>query len=335
MAMSPEMQARFESNRLKKLELERRMKLFFWLMIGLAAIMFCSSMMAGAISTRRPGQAGPETFYNAISAGFMQVLLAIATIVTAFFTAMKHRVTGIVYIGLCAVGILLILTGLNGTLAAANVLLLLVGAGLSVWGQLLCAQDFDLQQEPGYPLFSIEAFTPAKYEAPLNVIAARASASSAMDTVGAKQPAPVRLPEQQPVQAPPFQQPAPAPQQETAFFHNLPSGNAVRMPNEVRVSGGKEGALGFSDLTEGRQAAPAIPQPQLSENILLAQLSDEVHAVAQEALPQVRAEDLLMDMNAVPSHAVQQGDASMLPDPAEVRARMAAMKRAREEHPRP
>ena len=334
MAMSPEMQARFESNRLKKLELERRMKLFFWLMIGLAAVMFCTSMMAGALSTRRPSQSGPETFYNAISAGFMQVLLAIITIVTAFFTAMKHRVPGIVYIGLCALGIILILTSLNGTFAAANVLLLIVGAGMSFWGQLLCAQDYELQQEPGYPLFSVEAFTPAKYEAPLNVIAAKARASSAMETVGGQRPAPVQIPEPQPAQIPAFQQPAPVPQQESAFFHNLPAGNEIRMPNEVRLSGGEAGALGFSDLTDGRQAAPAIPQPQLSENITLTQLSDSAQPAGAEALPQVRAEDLLMDMTAVPSHAAPKGDVSMLPDPAEVRARMAAMKRAREEHPR-
>ena len=329
MAVSPEMQARFEANRMKKLELERRMRIFFWLMIGLAAVMFCSSLFAGAVSTRRPDQSGPETFYNAISAGFLQVLLAIITIATAFFTSMKHRVPGIVYIGVCALCLILILTSLNGSLAAANVLLLIVGAGLSVWGQMLCAQDYDLQQEPGYPLFSIEAFMPAKYEAPLNVIAAKAKASSAMDTVGGQRPEPV-----QPAPAQQFAQPASIPQQTPDFFHNLPAGSDVRMPNEIRLSGGKEGALGFSDLTEGRQAAPAIPQPQLSENISLAQLSDSAQPAAEEVLPQVRAEDLLMDMTAVPSHAVQQGDASMLPDPAEVRERMAAMKRAREEHPR-
>ena len=333
MAVSPEMQARFEANRMKKLDLERHMRVFFWLMIGLAAVMFFSTIFAGAVSTRRPDQSGPETFYNAISAGFLQVLLAIVTIVTAFFTSMKYRVPGIIYIGVCGVSLFLILASLNGALAAGNVLLLIAGAGLSIWGQMLCAQDYDLQQEPGYPLFSIEAFTPAKYEAPLNVIAARARASSTMDTVGGQQPEPVQQ-SAPAVSAQQFAQPAPIPQPTPDFFHNLPAGSDVRMPNEIRLSGGKEGALSFSDLTEGRQTAAPIPQPQLSEDVSLAQLSDSTQPADGDVLPQLRAEDLLMDMTAVPSHAVQQGDESMLPDPAEVRARMAAMKRAREEHPR-
>ena len=126
------------------------------------------------------------------------------------------------------------------------------------------------------------------------------------------------------------------PEQATAdAVQTLFGGKEVRLPDAVRLPEIREADFGL-EAELGRAHMPA-PVPQITGDVTLEQFSqaaDSAEKTGVEALPKVSAEDLLMDMTAVPSHAVKQGDASMLPDPAEVRARMAAMKKAREEHPR-
>ena len=91
-------------------------------------------------------------------------------------------------------------------------------------------------------------------------------------------------------------------------------------------------------MTSGRvqkQDAPQLAAPRNPADVMLDSLAVQTPQVHENeaAMPQADPAAMLADMTALPSHATQKGNPDMLPTPEEVRARLAAMKRAREEHP--
>ena len=314
MALTPEMQARYEANRLKMFQLKRNFRIYLWAHIILGAAVFGTAFFAGAMSTLDETQHGAEKFYFAMSAGVFQILLGLANIVFGSLASMKKRVLTFVLLGINLIGILMIMLQKNGTFVAANMLFLVAGLALNIWIQLSFNTDDLLQEEPGYPLFSETASQPAHYEVPLNVRAARPSGEmeglSAAPEIPAAQPA--------------------APVPEASPFASVPE---VKLPPQVKLTKVSEESLGITDMpgNSGRTpaAVPAAPAPA---DVQLEGLTNTMQGDVT-ALPQVSAEAMLADMTDLPAHSVVQGDVSMLPTPDEVRERLAAMKRAREEHP--
>lgn len=314
MSLSPEMQARYEANRLQMFKVTQNFHRYFWASLILGAIVFSTAFFAGALSTMDDSQQGAEKFYFAMSAGVFQILLGLANIILGALTAMKKRIPSFILIGLNLIGLIAIALNLNGTFAAANLLFLVAGLGLNIWVQLLFNADDLLREEPGYPLFSETASQPAKYEAPLHVLAAKRS--------GEMEALPVSQPE-----------PAPAVQlakQEASPFASVPE---VILPPPVNLSKVTESSLGITDMpgNTGHAAAPAAPAMPRPEAVQLESLTNTMQGDVS-ALPQVSADAMLADMTALPSHVNVHGDASQLPSADEVRARLAAMKQAREEH---
>ena len=315
MAMSREMEARFESNRLKKAENDTNRKRCFWALFILGAIIFGTSFMAGAASAMKDQMHGSAIFYVAFTSGVFQILLGLATALVGWLNYREVRIPGILYIILCLLLALYFGLHLSQSFAAFNIFFLLSGIGLNIWAQVIFHTEDALKDEPGYPLFSPEASQPARYELPKDVIAARAKASQNMDTIGGP---PVPSASEMPVPEAPAQ----------------PDPYAIRFPEEVRLPEVDASAFGL-DAALGTARAP-LPVPEITGDVTLEGFSEAEGGVKDkgvDALPQVSAADLLMDMTAAPSHATVKGDVSQLPDPAEVRARMAAMKKAREEHP--
>lgn len=294
MKMSPELQAQYESCRLRMHALNKNFSRYLWISIALGALFFGTAFMAGALSTLE--QRGPAKFYFAMSAGVIQILLALATAILGWMTASKRRIPSMILLGIYAACTLFILFNMNGTMAGANIFFLLSGCAVNVWAQMLCNENDALKEMPGYPLFSVEADTPAEYEAPLHVTARRAAGD--MDTVGGTPAA---------AQSAPKQTHAPALQ-----------------PADL--------ALDEFVGKAGGSTAPAIPKA--SGDIALAAFDASASGgkaqTGMDALPQANPADMLADMTAIPSHAVRQGDKAALPAPEEVRARLAAMKTQRE-----
>lgn len=312
MRMSPEMEAQYEYNRLKKAANDTNRRRCFWATLILGMIIFASCFLAGAMSAKNDNMRGSMIFYAAFTAGVFQILLGLATMLIGWLNYREIRIPSLIYIAACLLFTIYFAMHLHESFAVVNILFLLAGIGLSGWSQVIFHTEDALKEQPGYPLFSPEASQPARYELPKDVIAAKAKASQHMDTIGAPSVPSVLEPE------------AAAPAE--------PHG--VRLPNEVRLPEVQASAFGLeADL--GTAHAP-LPVPELSGDVTLDGFAEAEAGVKEkgvDALPQVSAEDLLMDMTAVPSHATVKGDMSQLPDPAEVRARMAAMKKAREEHP--
>ena len=313
MRMSPEMEAQYERNRLKKAENDENRRRCFWIMLILGMVIFATSFLAGAMSAKNDSLHGSTIFYVAFTAGVFQILLGLTTMLIGWLNYREIRIPSLIYIAVCVLLTIYFLLHLHESFSAVNIIFLLAGIGLSAWSQVIFHTEDALKEEPGYPLFSPEASQPARYELPKDVIAAKAKASQHMDTIGGP--------------AAPSAAPMPS-----AAAPADPLG--VRLPDEVRLPEVHASAFGLeADLGSGH--AP-LPVPEITGDVTLegfAQAEGGVKEKGVDALPQVSAADLLMDMTAAPSHATVKGDVSQLPDPAEVRARMAAMKKAREEHP--
>lgn len=337
MQITPEMRAEFENNRLAKQKLEHNLKKYFWASVIIGAAMFAMSFFAGAISTMdRGGNRGPNIFYAAMSAGFFQIIFGILTVVLGFLTSAKKRVPCIMLLVLYSLFAVGILVQKNGTFNAGNIIFLIAGIALNVWALHQINIDEELKTKVGYPHFVPEASFRAEYEESADVVARRAAASADMETIGgAAAPAPVSAPVPQPVSAPQIPQPAVSDPVFSSAPKPLGPTPSVRLPDAVNVSG----PVSLADMTStsGRvvfekQPEQLPPQPA-PDHSMLQSLDDAPFAVQKEsALPQVNAADMLAEMTAMPSHATVQGNPDMLPSPEEVRARMAAMKRAREEH---
>ena len=318
MKLSPEAEEKLAENRLKKLKNDADNKKCFWAFVALGCIIFGTSFFAGARSTMLDGAHGSGIFYTAMAAGFFQILLGIGMVIIGFINYRRSPVAGTCCIGVCLFMLLYYLLHLEQNIAGINIVLIFAALALCAWAQIITHREEALKTEEGYPLFSPEASYAGEYELPADVRLRQQSASRAMGTVG-----------------PPAAPPLPAsPEQETAAAAaSLFGGKDVRLPQEVRLPEVQTADFGLE--AELGTARAAIPAPQITGDVTLDSFAADAPAAPKtgaEALPKVSAEELLMDMTAVPSHAVKKGDASQLPDPAEVRARMAAMKKARDEH---
>ena len=243
MQLSPEMEARFAENRLKKFKIEHDLKNGFWAFLILGVIIFGSALFAGASSAMTDNKRGPMIFYTAFASGLFQILLGIGTIIAGTLNYRKIRIAGLIYLGIAVILLINRFMHIGESLAIFNIIFLLIAIGLSVWIQTVFNKEDLLKEEPGYPLFSPEASFAAKYEAPLHVRMAKAS--DHMETIGAP-PAPAEAA-------------APAiPAVPESVLGNVPE---VRLPNEVRLPSasdfGLSAELGSGSSTPSTASARA------------------------------------------------------------------------------
>ena len=329
MSISPQVEAQYENNRLKMHAVNKGFRIYLWCSIALGAMIFSTAFMAGALSTVQGNAEGPGIFYNAMSAGTFQILLGLITIVLGWLTASKLRTPSLLLLGIHAFGMIMIFLRRNGTFTGANLIFLIAGIALNVWAQMLCNRNEELKSEPGYPLFEPLADQRAHYELPADVRARQQQASAHMSGISVPQQAPAQMsgigtPQQ--TETPSAFAPSP-----NLFSDPAP----VKLPPEVKIPAVTEKALGITDMPGStKQYAPKPEQLSAPAGIELDSLAVQSAQVQEDpsALPQVNPAAMLADMTAIPSHAVQQGNPDMLPTPEDVRARLAAMKRARDEH---
>lgn len=309
MGISPEVEAQYENNRLRMMQVNRGFRRFMWFSIILGALIFSTSFFAGAASTLHDHQEGPSIFYYAMSSGAFQISFGLVTILLGWLTAMKNRVPSLISLGVDALGFLMILLGKNGTFSTINIIFVALGIALNVWAQMLCNADDELKSQPGYPLFSVQADYRAHYEVPADVLARKAQASTHMAEIGRAAANPETAP--------------------NLFLNPTP----VKLPPEVKLSAETAQSLGISEMTgSAPQFVPKAEALAAPTDVSLDSLAVQTPQVSEAALPQIDAADMLADMTAIPSHATLKGNPDMLPTPEEVKARLAAMKKARAEH---
>ena len=297
MKMSRELQAKYEQNRLAMTKVEQDYKLFLRLSLVLSVIWFACAFFVGALSTTNEGQQAQTIFYRAMGTGMAHFLLAAATIVLGWMVAAKKRLAGLILLALNVLCTILVVLNKTVSLAAFDILLLVAGIVLNVWGQMISSRNDILREEPGYPLFSIEADTPAEYELPLHL--RNRQAADHMDTIGgeAKPAGPA-----QPAHAMMSLQPPETPMQ----FSEMTGGGTQMRPSEDTLT--VPDHLSFDNFNTAAQtqsqpaAAPAQPE----------------------------AADFLVEMTPETAQRNYTPNMEALPTPEEVRARLAAMKAERE-----
>lgn len=318
MKMSDHMQEQYAECRIRMNALKKRFKWYLIGQVALGAILFFFAMFAGAATTLHENLHGPEKFYYAMNSGAIQIIMGIMSIVLGWITASKVRGTSFAL--LAGYGLMIVYNLVRGMeLGFGNLLFLLCGFFLNLWIQSAFSEDLDLREKPGYPLFSVNADTHAEYEAPLYVTQHRGSGR--METVGDA----ARTKRTEKLQKPTTHAETPL---TAAYQGEVPnparpgySGRAVSPENAV-----------FAEMSGSTQHG--MPRPVLEKpDIALEAFADHtaVQQREQAALDAQKAMQaaMLSDMTATPAHTHYAGDASMLPTPEEVRARMAAMKQER------
>ncbi len=334
MRITPQMEAQFEQNRLRMSKVNAGLRKYLGFSIALGALIFAAAFFAGAMSVRDGDAGGAGIFYLAMSAGVFQILLGIITIILSGIAYMKKRLPCVVLLLLFLIALALIFTRPEQGFRVGNVLFILPGIALNIYALFLLSEDKDLQEQTGYPHFDPKAAFPAEYEESADVLARRAASSSHMDLLGTPaQPfPPTDLERVTAGSEVPFA-PAYVPQEraEDGAPKALGPTPSIRLPQSVSVSG----PLDLSDMTKpfGTKQAPVLPpEPVAVPDVSLESLAAAADAVQMPAQPQPDPAVMLADMTAIPSHATTQGNPDMLPTPEEVRERLAAMRRAREEH---
>ncbi|MBR6107924.1 MAG: hypothetical protein IKQ39_07930 [Oscillospiraceae bacterium] len=329
--MPQEVREAYENNHIRMQELKANYRKLFFFSLTLGALWFGTSFFVGVLSTMDKNVRGPFKFYMAMGTGVAQMLFAAATILFGWIAARGHRVASLILLGIYSASLLMILVTGSLSIVASNIPLLLAGLGLNIWAQMLFNCDAELKEQPGYPVFSAEAATKAQFFVSPDVSARRRQARDSMESVGGQEaPKAKKEPVLQAVS-------------EDIVLNDM---YVNRVPGQAPQ---KLGPISLETQTvawqpEIRPSAPApvsdAPiQNAPAQSITLEQFDTQVPQQTvqlapahPEMLPQVTAEELLGDMSALGSGKNYQPHEELLPSPEDVKARLAAMKRARDEH---
>ncbi|MBR3267404.1 MAG: hypothetical protein IKI58_01545 [Oscillospiraceae bacterium] len=310
MQMSPELQKMYEENRCKMLELNRKFRMLFWFSVILSALWFCTSALVGIKSTMDETYKGPFKFYAAIGTGTAQILYAILSFILGYLSSERKRVPSLIALGIYIVSLVLVMGKMSLTLAGTSIGMLTLGIGLHIWAQTLFIKDNELKEMPGYPLFSVEADTPAEFEASKVVKARAKNAGGEMETIGG------------PAASSSLRKPSLPEQLEQVQLSDL---------YKDRVPGQAPPKLGPISL-ETQQVQQKLPAVTTESLVAFEPEPQKNDAAAVPEIPDVQIE-ISDDLSA--GRRIYQPHEEMLPDAAEVRRRLAAMKQAREQQQNP
>lgn len=300
---------RCESNHFRMVKVKKDFQTCFIVHLLLGGLAYGMAFIVGVISTASCPNQRATVFSQSLSSGFFQIFLGILFALSGWLTALRIRIVTfcmmVIEILLC----IAIFTSANNIYSAGNLLLLFAGIATDLWIQKAFIEDNLLKEEPGYPVFSANAAHPARYEAPLTVTG-RQPSNDMQD---------IRMPEPAKAQTPAGESRQPSP---------LPPAKDVLLPPEVKLKPFPDSESQLESIF--RQSVSPQPRPAaVPENVTLSQIQAESsrQQAPQEPVP---TDCILADMNAIPSHSVARPKPELLPDPNEVRARLAQMKRARE-----
>ena len=210
----------------------------------------------------------------------------------------------------------------GGEIHPTNVVMLIAGIGLHIWAQMLCNEDSELKEQPGYPLFSVNADTHAVYE-PSKVVRARAAkASDEMESIGGKKqkksagiakPSEPLLSDDQLLTG------------LSALYENRKPGEAPAKLGPISLTTQQ---VQYTPPANPVPKQPAAPLPEIKLTEFKHHPQYDAHP---EMLEQVDASAMLGDMTVHSKKIYNRPHEEMLPQPEEVKRRLAAMKKARQQ----
>lgn len=262
--MDLNLERQYEENRAKMVRCERAFDRIFWGMILLGGMLFVLALYVSGDVGRDPSVEATDKFYLGMLMGGLQMLAAGTTIGFAFGIRAKKPLAMIFFAALALLWMLLSLLDVL-RLSIGNFLFGAAGLTLCLFALRQYKIVSYLMDQPGYPLFSLRADTPAEYIPPAYVHANQPRGH--MDAIGSTA------------------QNSPAPDAIAPLdVAGAMLGNASAPSPAVHAADStlRESLTAFSP--DAAAASPiALPQP--------------------DSLPQVSAADLLADMTAEPRHA--------------------------------
>lgn len=303
--VTAEKERELEICRAQKLKVDKNCQRMMWAFIILAAFFYVFALFATADISRNPEYRGPEKWFWGIDAALWQVIFATLTLILGILGSLKHKIPALMLFFLFGGILIWAALGKQLALRAGNMLLAAAGIGLGIFLFMQLVSDDELKQCPGYPLFSVHLEENKEYR-PSLIVTGR-TASDHMESIE-------ELMQQNPAQ----QEKADTQEQSSAA-----GSRDVILPPEVQLS-------------EWTDSSGQQPQPQIPEQARKAAAGIALDGMTEQNVPEKPAETLLSpegileEMDLHPAHN-DIGDVSMLPDPEEVRAKLAAMK-AEKEH---
>lgn len=291
MKLTQEQERQYEENRLHKNHIDRGIRLIAMGFVLIAVFFYVFSLFATAETSADPNIRGAWKWYYGINAASWNIVFAVCSLVLGIISAARSRVATIL-LAVLYVGIILwVLLGQRMAMAGGNLSAAIVGLILAVRLYMYLLEDEALREQPGYPLFVARA-EHEEYE-PSPVIM-RHPESGEMESIGGAA-----------ATASPKEQPA-----------------ALSAPVGLETESLADAALPVRTQTDSAMERP--------KDIALETMRDTALPEAHGAPAPVSPEGILSAMDTGRHSTTQGGDPSMLPDPDEVRARLAKMRAERE-----
>lgn len=292
----------YEQHRLRMNHIECAYRRLFFIYLAFAGVLFFLTIYASVVVANDRSIVGTDKFYVSFGTGVIQILLAVGVLVTGFFISMKSATALVIQISGLVALMVISLMGI-GALAKVNVFLALVGLGLAWYALRLYREYAYLKQQPGFPLFSLRAETPAEYVPPLNVRESKPSGE--MEDIALSSPC--------------AQQPA---------EHTMSEERGILSENteNILLAEMEHGGMGL----RGQQPHPMCSNTASEIAHTLSQFeesSQKPQAQTEHILPQISPEAMLSDMDSGVRHETVHG---ALPDPEEVKLRLRRMKDEKE-----
>lgn len=291
----------YEQHRLRMNYLNREYRRLFYIYLIFAGVLFFTTLYASVIVGNDRSIVGTDKFYVSFATGLIQILLAAGVLITGFFVSMKSAAALVIQIAGLVALLTISLLGI-GALAKANCVFALIGLGFSGYALKLYREYAFLKEQPGFPLFSLRAETPAKYVPPLNVQMNQSGRE--MDEIQTD------LPQQ-----------GAGSREDTPLFAEQPLGTALSesMLSDMR----SENMTGIAEEHHHVTLNPGLSEEQRSGLSVFSEPSLRTADTAMETLPQLSPAAVLADMDSGVPHKAVHG---ALPDPEEVKVRLRRMK---------
>ena len=320
--MQQDKEQQYEDNRFLMNKTEAGFRKLLIAYIILAAVFLMLGLWLTIPTANSRDARGPEQFYLIYGIGFGEILIAILSFVLGYFTSMKKPLPLILQYVLFGALLVYALVLQQGVTRGVNILMSLAGFGVAAFATKLLTTYRFLEEQEGFPLFSLRADTPAEYVPPLNVrvtlrngdlSAISARMKNAMEDLPTPQdPFAAKTKTEMLSAEPP-----------TVRTEELPKTENTAPETESFLFGESKMSSFFDTPASELLKGNLPPMHSTNEPTIAAPPS----VPAEPPRPTVSAESMLSDMTPETAHRTAKGE---LPDPAEVRARMMQMKKERD-----
>ncbi len=167
----------------RKTAIEQKNNRLFWAHMVMAGFLFVLTLFLGGVVARDPQWEGPQKFYVSFTLGLSNILTAIVTLVFGLWAHQKRRIPTYVLMIFFIAHIIYTIFAPYHYFDYVYIIYDVAGIALNYFRLSLITEHEWLQQQPGYPYFTMSLLQKSEYEPP-KYVTHRRPPSDEMDTVG-------------------------------------------------------------------------------------------------------------------------------------------------------